>query len=109
MRIELPDPPDLLGRSKRVRRRVRESIPAVRVAFASLEILGEATERRWGDRLARDRERWKRQARAAADADERPLTVADLVYGIGCEIRRLAATMAGAHSFRTLRAGKRMR
>ncbi len=53
MRIELPDPPASFGCSRRVQRRVRESIPAVRVAFASLEILGEAIERRWGDRMPR--------------------------------------------------------
>ena len=93
MRIELPDPPVRLGCSKRVRRRVRESIPAVRVAFASIEILGEAIERCWGEKIARHREQWQREAKEAAGDGERRLTVADLVYGIGCEIQRLAATM----------------
>ena len=96
MIIELPDPPTRLGCSKRVRRRVRESVPAVRVAFASIEILGEAIERRWGERIADQRERWERAAREATGVGERPITVADLVYGIGYEIQRLAEVMVEA-------------
>ncbi len=96
MIIELPDPPVRLGCSRRVRRRVRESVPAVRVAFASIEILGEAIERRWGEAIERHREQWEREAREAVGKSERPITVADLVYGIGCEIRRLAEAMVDA-------------
>ncbi len=93
MKLDLPDPPASFGCSKRVRRRVRESLPAVRVAFASIEILGETIERRWGEEIARHSEPWQREAREAAGDAERQLTVADLVYGIGCEIQRLATAM----------------
>ena len=96
MRIELPAPPTRLGCSKRVRRRVRESVPAVRVAFASLEILGEAVDRRWGDRIAEDGERWQREILENSGTGDKAPTVTDLVYGIGCQIRDLAASMVEA-------------
>lgn len=92
VRIELPDPPRP-GCSKGVQRRVYESIPAVRVAFASIEILSEAIERRWDERIESHREEWQREAREAAGDGERRITVPDLVHGIGCEIQRLAARM----------------
>ena len=93
--MEIPDlilPTDL-GASRGVRRRLRQSFPAVRVAHACPEIVGEAANRRFADRLERQRILGEE---ADGEGGEQYISVPGLVYGIGLEILRVGETLVTA-------------
>ncbi len=82
--MELPSLPAERGHSRGVRRRVEQSLPAIRVAVAFVDVVREALDRMFGERVKR-----LEAARREAPGDggrERYLSVPDCFYNAGLEI-----------------------
>lgn len=92
--MELPTLPDERGHSRGVRRRVERSFPAVCVAAAFQDVLIEALDRRFGERLRRLQA--ARGEEAADDGRERYISVPDVILFVGQEIAEKRDAMVRA-------------
>ena len=92
-RMKLPTVPDEHGHSKGVRQRVERSFPAVRAAFGFRDVVKEALERKFGERLAR----LTGHGEMAGDAGrERYLSFPDFLLCVGRDIETKRDAMVRA-------------
>ena len=91
--MELPTLPAEHGHSQSVRQRVERSFPAVRAAIGFLDVLEEALERKFGERLTRLPARGEA---AGGGGRERYISVPDFVLNVGRDIEETRDAMVRA-------------
>ncbi len=91
--MELPTLPAERGHSLGVRQRVERSFPAVRAAIGFLDVLEEALDRKFGERLRR---LLARGEAAGEDGRERYISVPDFVLNVGRDIEKTRDAMVRA-------------